>query len=109
MDDADPVGMYRAEIEKVPPLTSAEEAELTGRARSGDDEAKQRLTEGSLRLVVSIAELYADRGIALIDLIQEGNVGLVRAVEEFDARRDGSFSSYASRRIREAITGIVGQ
>jgi RNA polymerase primary sigma factor len=109
MDDADVVRRYVAEIEKVAPLTPAEEAEFFGRAGAGDDQAKQRLAAANLRLVAPIAAPYADRGVKLIELIQKGNMELMRAIEDFDAERDGAFSSYASRRIREVITRIVGQ
>jgi RNA polymerase primary sigma factor len=109
MHDADVVRRYLAEIEKVPPLTPAEEAELTRRARAGDDRAKQRLAAANLRLVEPVVVPYADRGVRLIDLIQEGNKELIRAIEDFDAGRDGTLSSYASTRIREVIERIVGQ
>lgn len=109
MDDADVVRRYVAEIEGVPQLTPAEEAELTRRVGAGDDQAKQRLAAANLRLVAHIAAPYANRSVTLVNLIQEGNMELIRAIEDFDAGRDGTLSSYATRRIRGAITRIAGQ
>jgi len=100
----DPVRMYLKEIGKVALLNSAEEIKLAKRMERGDDEAKRRLIEANLRLVVSIAKKYVGRGMLFLDLIQEGNLGLIRAVEKFDWRKGYKFSTYATWWIRQAIT-----
>ena len=101
---------YLHEIGRVPLLTADEEVCLAKRIERHDAEAKRKLTEANLRLVVSIAKRYVGRGIPLLDLIQEGNLGLVRAVEKFDYRRGNKFSTYATWWIRQAITrGIADQ
>ncbi|MHB8571898.1 MAG: RNA polymerase sigma factor RpoD [Candidatus Dormibacteria bacterium] len=103
----DPVRMYLKEIGRVALLTAAEEVELAKRIEIGDDEAKQRLTEANLRLVVSIAKKYIGRGMSFLDLIQEGNMGLIRAVEKFDYHKGYKFSTYATWWIRQAITRAI--
>ena len=100
----DPVRMYLKEIGKVPLLTADEEIELAKRMEQGDEEAKKRLSEANLRLVVSIAKRYVGRGMLFLDLIQEGNLGLIRAVEKFDYTKGFKFSTYATWWIRQAIT-----
>src|SRR3990172_4597514 len=100
----DPVRMYLREIGKVPLLTTQQEIELAQRIEKKDVEAKRRLTEANLRLVVSIAKRYMGRGLLFLDLIQEGNLGLIRAVEKFDYRLGYKFSTYATWWIRQAIT-----
>jgi RNA polymerase primary sigma factor len=100
----DPVRMYLKEIGKVPLLTPEEEIELAKRMEKGDEEAKRKLIEANLRLVVSIAKKYVGRGMLFLDLIQEGNLGLIRAVEKFDWRKGYKFSTYATWWIRQAIT-----
>lgn len=100
----DPVRMYLKEIGKVPLLTAEEEIELAKRMELGDQEAKKRLAEANLRLVVSIAKRYVGRGMLFLDLIQEGNLGLIKAVEKFDYRKGYKFSTYATWWIRQAIT-----
>ena len=100
----DPVRMYLKEIGKVPLLSTEEELELAKRIEDGDEEAKQRLSEANLRLVVSIAKRYVGRGMMFLDLIQEGNLGLMKAVEKFDYRKGYKFSTYATWWIRQAIT-----
>ncbi len=100
----DPVRRYLAEIGRVPLLRREQEVDLAQRIERGDEEAKRRLIEANLRLVVSIAKKYARRGVDLLDLIQEGNRGLMRAVEKFDWRRGFKFSTYATWWIRQAIT-----
>jgi len=92
----DPVRMYLKEIGKVPLLTAEEEIELAHRIEQGDAEAKRRLAEANLRLVVSIAKRYVGRGMLFLDLIQEGNLGLIKAVEKFDYRKGFKFSTYAT-------------
>ena len=92
----DPVRMYLKEIGKVPLLTADEEIELAKRMEQGDEEAKKRLSEANLRLVVSIAKRYVGRGMLFLDLIQEGNLGLIKAVEKFDYRKGYKFSTYAT-------------
>ena len=101
----DPVRMYLKEIGKVSLLTAEEEVELARRMEQGDPEAKRRLAEANLRLVVSIAKRYVGRGMLFLDLIQEGNLGLIKAVEKFDYRKGYKFSTYATWWIRQAITG----
>jgi RNA polymerase primary sigma factor len=101
---SDPVRMYLREIGKVDLLTAEEEVSLAKRAEKGDEEAAQMLTKANLRLVVSIAKKYMGRGLTFLDLIQEGNIGLMRAVEKFDWRRGFKFSTYATWWIRQAIT-----
>ncbi len=103
----DPVRMYLKEIGKVPLLSAEEELALAKRIEAGDEEAKKRLSEANLRLVVSIAKRYAGRGMALLDLIQEGNLGLMKAVEKFDYRKGYKFSTYATWWIRQAITRSI--
>ncbi len=100
----DPVRMYLKEIGKVPLLTAEEEIELAKRMEAGDEDAKKRLAEANLRLVVSIAKRYVGRGMLFLDLIQEGNLGLIKAVEKFDYRKGYKFSTYATWWIRQAIT-----
>lgn len=103
----DPVRMYLKEIGKVPLLTAEEEIELAHRMEQGDAEAKRRLAEANLRLVVSIAKRYVGRGMLFLDLIQEGNLGLIKAVEKFDYRKGFKFSTYATWWIRQAITRAI--
>ena len=103
----DPVRMYLKEIGKVPLLTAEEEIELAQRMEEGDEEAKKRLCEANLRLVVSIAKRYVGRGMLFLDLIQEGNLGLIKAVEKFDYRKGYKFSTYATWWIRQAITRAI--
>ncbi len=103
----DPVRMYLKEIGKVPLLSADEEIELAKRMEQGDEEAKQRLAEANLRLVVSIAKRYVGRGMLFLDLIQEGNMGLIKAVEKFDYRKGYKFSTYATWWIRQAITRAI--
>lgn len=103
----DPVRMYLKEIGKVPLLTADEEIELAKRLELGDEEAKKRLAEANLRLVVSIAKRYVGRGMLFLDLIQEGNLGLIKAVEKFDYRKGFKFSTYATWWIRQAITRAI--
>ncbi|MDD6154275.1 MAG: RNA polymerase sigma factor RpoD [Eubacteriales bacterium] len=103
----DPVRMYLKEIGKVPLLTAEEEIELAKRMEAGDEEAKQRLCEANLRLVVSIAKRYVGRGMLFLDLIQEGNLGLIKAVDKFDYTRGYKFSTYATWWIRQAITRSI--
>ena len=103
----DPVRMYLKEIGKVPLLTPEEEMELAVRVSAGDEEAKRRMTEANLRLVVSIARRYVGRGMVLLDLIQEGNLGLIKAVEKFDYTKGYKFSTYATWWIRQAITRAI--
>ena len=103
----DPVRMYLKEIGKVPLLTAEEEIELAKRMELGDEEAKKRLAEANLRLVVSIAKRYVGRGMLFLDLIQEGNLGLIKAVEKFDYRKGYKFSTYATWWIRQEITRAI--
>ena len=103
----DPVRMYLKEIGKVPLLSSEDEIELAKKIELGDEESKQRLTEANLRLVVSIAKRYVGRGMQFLDLIQEGNLGLIKAVEKFDYRKGYKFSTYATWWIRQAITRAI--
>ncbi|MDY5884496.1 MAG: RNA polymerase sigma factor RpoD [Roseburia sp.] len=103
----DPVRMYLKEIGKVPLLSAEEEIELAKRMELGDQEAKKRLAEANLRLVVSIAKRYVGRGMLFLDLIQEGNLGLIKAVEKFDYRKGYKFSTYATWWIRQAITRAI--
>jgi len=100
----DPVRMYLKEIGRVPLLTAQEEVDLAKRMERGDEEAKRKLIEANLRLVVAIAKKYVGRGMLFLDLIQEGNLGLIRAVEKFDWRKGFKFSTYATWWIRQAIT-----
>ena len=104
---ADPVRMYLREIGKIPLLTPEEEIELAKRVEEGDEDAKKKLIEANLRLVVSIAKKYIGRGLSFLDLIQEGNLGLIRAVEKFDYRKGFKFSTYATWWIRQAITRAI--
>ena len=103
----DPVRMYLKEIGKVSLLTADEEIELAQRMEKGDENAKKRLAEANLRLVVSIAKRYVGRGMLFLDLIQEGNLGLIKAVEKFDYRKGYKFSTYATWWIRQAITRAI--
>ncbi|MBS7329592.1 RNA polymerase sigma factor RpoD [Lacrimispora saccharolytica] len=103
----DPVRMYLKEIGKVPLLSAEEEIELALRMEQGDEEAKKKLAEANLRLVVSIAKRYVGRGMLFLDLIQEGNLGLIKAVEKFDYRKGFKFSTYATWWIRQAITRAI--
>ena len=103
----DPVRMYLKEIGKVNLLTADEEIELAKRMEQGDENAKKRLAEANLRLVVSIAKRYVGRGMPFLDLIQEGNLGLIKAVEKFDYRKGYKFSTYATWWIRQAITRAI--
>lgn len=103
----DPVRMYLKEIGRVQLLTAAEEVDLALKIEEGDQEAKQRLAEANLRLVVSIAKRYVGRGMQFLDLIQEGNMGLMKAVEKFDYRKGFKFSTYATWWIRQAITRAI--
>ena len=103
----DPVRMYLKEIGKVPLLTADEEMDLAQRMEQGDEEAKKRLCEANLRLVVSIAKRYVGRGILFLDLIQEGNLGLIKAVDKFDWRKGFKFSTYATWWIRQSITRSI--
>ena len=103
----DPVRMYLKEIGKVPLLSAEEEIELAKKMGQGDENAKKRLAEANLRLVVSIAKRYVGRGMLFLDLIQEGNLGLIKAVEKFDYRKGYKFSTYATWWIRQAITRAI--
>ena len=103
----DPVRMYLKEIGKVPLLSADEEVELAQRMEKGDIEAKKKLAEANLRLVVSIAKRYVGRGMLFLDLIQEGNLGLIKAVEKFDYKKGYKFSTYATWWIRQAITRAI--
>ncbi|MDD6440930.1 MAG: RNA polymerase sigma factor RpoD [bacterium] len=103
----DPVRMYLKEIGKVPLLSAAEEQELAERIASGDEEAKKKLAEANLRLVVSIAKRYNGRGLLFLDLIKEGNIGLLKAVDKFDYNKGFKFSTYATWWIRQAITRAI--
>ena len=103
----DPVRMYLKEIGKVPLLSAEEEIELAKRMENGDEAAEKRLAEANLRLVVSIAKRYVGRGMLFLDLIQEGNLGLIKAVEKFDYRKGYKFSTYATWWIRQAITRAI--
>jgi RNA polymerase primary sigma factor len=103
----DPVRMYLKEIGKVPLLSADEEIALAKRMENGDEEAKKKLAEANLRLVVSIAKRYVGRGMHFLDLIQEGNLGLIKAVEKFDYHKGYKFSTYATWWIRQAITRAI--
>ena len=103
----DPVRMYLKEIGQVKLLSAEEEIELAKRVSEGDQEAKNKLTEANLRLVVSIAKKYSGRGLHILDLIQEGNTGLIRAVDKFDWTKGNKFSTYATWWIRQAITRAI--
>ena len=103
----DPVRMYLKEIGRVPLLSAEEEVELAKRMEAGDDEAQKRLAEANLRLVVSIAKRYVGRGMLFLDLIQEGNLGLIKAVEKFDYNKGYKFSTYATWWIRQASTRAI--
>lgn len=103
----DPVRMYLKEIGKVPLLTAQEEIEIAERMANGDEDAKHQLAEANLRLVVSIAKRYVGRGMLFLDLIQEGNLGLIKAVEKFDYKKGYKFSTYATWWIRQAITRAI--
>ncbi|WP_025641465.1 RNA polymerase sigma factor RpoD [Schnuerera ultunensis] len=103
----DPVRMYLKEIGKIPLLTAEEEVELAQRMEAGDEIAKKKLAEANLRLVVSIAKRYVGRGMLFLDLIQEGNLGLMKAVEKFDYEKGFKFSTYATWWIRQAITRAI--
>ncbi|MCI6857743.1 MAG: RNA polymerase sigma factor RpoD [Eubacterium sp.] len=103
----DPVRMYLKEIGKIPLLSPEEEIELAKRMERGDEEAKKKLSEANLRLTVSIAKRYSGRGMQFLDLIQEGNLGLIKAVEKFDYRKGYKFSTYATWWIRQSITRAI--
>ena len=103
----DPVRMYLKEIGQIPLLTADEEVDLAKRVSEGDQFAKNKLTEANLRLVVSIAKKYSGRGLHILDLIQEGNTGLIRAVDKFDWTKGNKFSTYATWWIRQAITRAI--
>jgi len=103
----DPVRMYLKEIGKVPLLSAEDEVTLSKRIEKGDKDAKRQLAEANLRLVVSIAKKYVGRGMLFLDLIQEGNLGLMKAVEKFDYRKGYKFSTYATWWIRQAITRAI--
>ena len=103
----DPVRMYLKEIGKVPLLSAAEEIEIAKRMADGDQDAKKQLAEANLRLVVSVAKRYVGRGMLFLDLIQEGNLGLIKALEKFDYRKGYKFSTYATWWIRQAITRAI--
>ena len=103
----DPVRMYLKEIGQVKLLSAEEEVELAKRVAEGDQSAKNKLTEANLRLVVSIAKKYSGRGLHILDLIQEGNTGLIRAVDKFDWTKGNKFSTYATWWIRQAITRAI--
>ena len=103
----DPVRMYLKEIGQIKLLTAEEEVELAQRMADGDEDAKSKLIEANLRLVVSIAKKYSGRGLHILDLIQEGNTGLIRAVDKFDWKRGNKFSTYATWWIRQAITRAI--
>lgn len=103
----DPVKLYLREIGKIPLLTAEEEMIYATRALEGDEEATKRLVEANLRLVVSIAKKYVGRGMLFLDLIQEGNMGLIKAVEKFDVTKGYKFSTYATWWIRQAITRSI--
>ncbi|MDO5001962.1 MAG: sigma-70 family RNA polymerase sigma factor, partial [Eubacteriales bacterium] len=103
----DPVRMYLKEIGKVPLLTPEEEIDLAVKMANGDEDARHRMTEANLRLVVSIAKRYVGRGMLFLDLIQEGNLGLIKAVEKFDYTKGYKFSTYATWWIRQAITRAI--
>ena len=103
----DPVKAYLKEIGRVPLLSAEQEAALAARARAGDEQAKQQLSEANLRLVVSIAKRYAGRGLQFLDVIQEGNLGLIKAVDKFEPDRGFKFSTYATWWIRQAITRAI--
>ena len=103
----DPVRMYLKEIGRIPMLSIEEETELAKRMAEGDEEAKHKLEEANLRLVVSVAKRYVGRGMQLLDLIQEGNLGLIKAVDKFDYRKGFKFSTYATWWIRQAITRAI--
>ena len=105
----DPVRMYLKEIGNVPLLTSEQEVDLARRVEAGDVSAKRELTEANLRLVVSIAKKYTNRGLQFLDLIQEGNIGLIRAVERFDIAKGQRFATYAAFWIRHAITKAINE
>lgn len=106
-EQEDPVRAYLKEIGKIPLLTPEEEAKLAEKAKSGDEEAKKQLAEANLRLVVSIAKRYGNRGMHLLDLIQEGNIGLMKAIEKFDYAKGYKFSTYASWWIRQALVRSI--
>ena len=103
----DPVRMYLKEIGRIPLLSSEEEIELAKRMEEGDEEAKKKLSEANLRLTVSIAKRYSGRGMQFLDLIQEGNLGLIKAVEKFDYRKGYKFSTYATWWSRQSITRAI--
>ena len=105
--DEDPVRMYLKEIGRIPLLSPEEEIELAKRMEAGDEEAKKQLSEANLRLTVSIAKRYSGRGMQFLDLIQEGNLGLIKAVEKFDYRKGYKFSTYATWWIRQSITRAI--
>ena len=107
VEGPDTLRIYLKDISKFPQLTLAEEQNLAQRAKSGDESASWRLVEANLRLVVSIAKKYANRGLAFVDLVQEGNIGLMRAAEKFEYRRGYKFSTYATWWVRQAISRAI--
>ena len=106
---SEPLKIYLQEIGQIPLLTEEEEKELGKRSASGDETARRRLEEGNLRLVVSLAKRYTGRGVQLMDLIQEGNIGLMRAAEKYDYTKENRFSTYAAWWIREAMQRAIDQ
>ncbi|URW89348.1 sigma-70 family RNA polymerase sigma factor [[Ruminococcus] torques] len=109
IQESEPLRIYLNEIGEIPLLDETEEKELGRRISDGDESARARLEEGNLRLVVSIAKHYTGRGLPLMDLIQEGNIGLMHAAEKYDYTKDNRFSTYASWWIKEAITRAIDQ
>lgn len=109
VEAAEPLKIYLKEIGQIPLLSAEEERALGKRIAEGDEEAKQKLEEANLRLVVSIAKHYTGRGLAFMDLVQEGNIGLMRAVEKFDCTRENRFSTYATWWIKEAIMRAIDE
>lgn len=106
---SEPLKIYLREIGQIPLLTEAEEKELGRKSAEGDETARRRLAEGNLRLVVSLAKHYTGRGVQLMDLIQEGNIGLMRAAEKYDYKKENRFSTYASWWIKEAMQRAIDQ
>lgn len=108
-DTSEPLKIYLSEIGQIPLLTEEEEKELGRRSAEGDETARQKLAEGNLRLVVSLAKKYTGRGVPLMDLIQEGNMGLMRAAEKYDYTKENRFSTYAAWWIKEAVQRAIDQ
>ena len=108
-ETSEPLQIYLREIGQIPLLEEAEERELGKRIAAGDESARERLAEGNLRLVVSLAKHYVGRGVQLLDLIQEGNIGLMHAAEKYDYTKENRFSTYASWRIKEAMQRAIDQ